>query len=174
MITVIQAHPVPESFNGALLEAAVAGLSTRETPAVHGLGQGDSPGPVADDLRDTSELWFIYPTWWGGQPAVLLDWIQRTLGPWIDDGETAPSPLSKVTRLVAVTTHGSPPFANRLQGNAGRQMLNHVIRPLCAPNTELEWIGFYSIDVCEPAEREAFVERVRNSAASTTLIPADA
>ena len=61
MITVIQAHPVPESFNGALLEAATEGLSTRGTPTVFSLGQGDEPGPSAQDLEPTTELWFIYP-----------------------------------------------------------------------------------------------------------------
>lgn len=169
MITVIQAHPVPESFNAALLDAIRDGLSTRTEPIIYQLGEGNEPGPTADDLAGTTELWFVYPTWWGGQPAVLLDWLQRTLGPWIDGGAEGPSPLWTTRRLVAVTTHGSPPFANKLQGEAGRQFLSRTVLSLCSPTAEFEWLAFFGIDWREDSERKEFLDEVRSRATSAPV-----
>ena len=87
MIRVVHAHPVPESYSGALVAAVIDGLRTRSEPEVHRIGDASVEGPTIEELRATEELWFVHPTWWGGQPAVLVDWIQRTLGPWIDDGD---------------------------------------------------------------------------------------
>ena len=168
MIRVVHAHPVPESYSGAVLEATLAGLSTRSNPELHRIGDATEPGPTADELRATDELWFVHPTWWGGQPAVLLDWIQRTLGPWIDDGERSPSPLAGVRRLVAVTTHGSSAFVNRLQGEPGRQLYARVIQPLCAPSASFDWLALYTLDRADDDERRAFLDRVQERAASAT------
>ncbi|MEO0494003.1 MAG: NAD(P)H-dependent oxidoreductase [Actinomycetota bacterium] len=166
MLRVVHAHPVPESFSSAVLDAALDGLSTRAAPAVHRIGAGDTAGPSVDELRSTDELWFVHPTWWGGQPAVLLDWIQRTLGPWIDHADPAPSPLARVTRVVAVTTHGSSAFVNRLQGEPGRQLYRRVITPLCAPDATFDWLALYTLDRTGDAERQAFLDRVRDRAAT--------
>ncbi|MEM9465805.1 MAG: NAD(P)H-dependent oxidoreductase [Actinomycetota bacterium] len=169
MIRVVHAHPVPESYSGALLTAVLDGLGTRGTPTVHRIGDATDPGPTADDLRATDELWFVHPTWWGGQPAVLLDWIQRTLGPWIDGAAPGPSPLADVRRLTAVTTHGSSSFINRLQGEPGRQLYRRVIRPLCAGGAEFEWLALYTLDRADESDRAAFLDRVRTHATGTPV-----
>ena len=167
MIRVVHAHPVPESYSGALLTATLDGLGTRATPEVHRIGDASEPGPTVDELRATDELWFVHPTWWGGQPAVLLDWIQRTLGPWIDGGSSEPSPLGGVQRLTAVTTHGSSAFVNRLQGEPGRQLYRRVIHPLCAPDASFDWLALYTLDRSTEADRAAFLDRVRAEAAGS-------
>lgn len=167
MIRVVHAHPVPESYSGALLTAVVDGLSTRERPQVHRIGDASEAGPTIEALQTTDELWFVHPTWWGGQPAVLLDWIQRTLGPWIDENATAPSPLAGVRQLTAVTTHGSSAFINRLQGEPGRQLYRRVLHPLCAPTASFDWVALYTLDRSTDAERTEFLDRVRAQAAGT-------
>ena len=37
--------------------------------------------PSVDELHLVDHLIAVYPTWWGGLPATLLDWVQRTLCP---------------------------------------------------------------------------------------------
>lgn len=161
-VRVIHAHPVPESFSGAVLDAALAGLRTAgHEPIVTRLGEGDDPGPTADDLAGTTALHFVHPTWWGGQPAVLLDWIQRTLGPWIDGAAPGPTPLCEVRRLTAVTTHGSSNLVNRFQGEPGRQLVMRTIAGLCHRDAQADWIALYTMDRTTEADRGAFLERVR-------------
>ena len=167
MIRVVHAHPVPESYSGALVAAVIDGLRTRSEPEVHRIGDASVEGPTIEELRATEELWFVHPTWWGGQPAVLLDWIQRTLGPWIDDGDRTPSPLADVQRLTAVTTHGSSAFVNRLQGEPGRQLYNRVVQPLCADDASFDWLALYTLDRSDADERAEFLDRIRTQAAGT-------
>ncbi len=167
MIRVVHAHPVPESYSGALLTAVLDGLATRGEPAVHRIGDASEGGPTVDELRATDELWFVHPTWWGGQPAVLLDWIQRTLGPWIDGADPSPSPLGGVRRLTAVTTHGSSAFVNRLQGEPGRQLYRRVLRPLCASGASFDWLALYTLDRASEATRVEFLDHVRGQAAGS-------
>lgn len=164
MIRVVHAHPVPESYSGALLASVLDGIATRAESTVHRIGDANEPGPTVDELRTTDELWFVHPTWWGGQPAVLLGWIQQTLGPWIDGDSSSPSPLGQVRRLVAVTTHGSSAFVNRLQGEPGRQLYRRVLRPLCAPGADFRWLARYTLDRATASARTDFLNEVRHEA----------
>ncbi|MEZ5247549.1 MAG: NAD(P)H-dependent oxidoreductase [Acidimicrobiales bacterium] len=171
MIRVIQAHPVPESFSGVLLDAVVAGVRDGGVePVVTRLGDGREPGPTAADLIGTTALHLVYPTWWGGQPAVLLDWIQRTLAPWIDDDVASTrSPLADVTHLAAVTTHGSSKLVNRLQGEPGRHLVTRVLARLCHPDVTTDWVAFYGIERSSDAELRAFLDRVRREVRLTIV-----
>ncbi|MEM9200378.1 MAG: NAD(P)H-dependent oxidoreductase [Actinomycetota bacterium] len=165
-IRVVHAHPVPESYSGAILASVLVGLAERGEPILHRIGDATEPGPTADELAATDELWFVHPTWWGGQPAVLLDWIQRTLGPWIDEGAPTTSPLANITRLTAVTTHGSSALINRLQGEPGRQLYRRVLTPLCATGATFEWLALYKIDFCDDADRQVFLDHVQARASA--------
>ncbi len=153
-------HPLVESFSAAVLEAVTTTLAAEgHDVTIHRLHEGDSPG--ATDLQTTEALVLVYPTWWGGQPAALLEWLQQRLAPWIDGAASEPSPIRTVRHLIAVTTHGSSRLINRLQGEPGRQLLQRVVAGLCAPGVDMRWISLYTIDRSEPADRQAFVERVR-------------
>ena len=112
-------------------------------------------------------LVFVYPTWWGGLPAPMLNWVQRELAAWIDGAaDRATSPLRTVRHLVAVTTHGSSNWVNRLQGEPGRHLLRRSIARLCAPGTRLRWVALYGVDQSSPAEVAAFVDRAATEMAS--------
>ncbi len=160
-VLVIHAHPVPESYNAALLAEFVAGL---ENAGVHDvviadLNAGDDP--TLEDLESTEVLAFVYPTWWGGFPAVLLDWVQRRVGPWIDGEISKLSPLRKIRKLIAVTTHGSDQFVNAVvQGEPGRQLFSKGIAGQCAPNVDVEWVALYSLDKLSDGERDSFIRTV--------------
>ena len=112
-------------------------------------------------------LVFVYPTWWGGLPAPMLAWVQSELAAWIDGAaDRATSPLRTVRHLVAVTTHGSTSWVNRLQGEPGRNLLKRTVSRLCAPGTRLRWLALYGIDQVGPADIEAFIERVGTEASA--------
>ena len=161
---IVHAHPVPDSLNRALFTAAVDGLAdsgagvASSPPIAVSLYDGDDPS--VDDLRAVETLVFVYPTWWGGPPAMLLDWIERRLGSWIDDTPSEPSPLSSVRRLAVVTTHGSPRLLNRATGEPGRRLMSRSVRSLCAPGCRWKWIAHYGIDTGDDASRADFVARV--------------
>ena len=155
---VLHAHPQPQCLSVSLLDRAVEALQRggHDTETVR-LVQGDWIDSAS--LAGADGLVLVYPTWWGGLPAALLGWVQRELGPWIDgDADAATSPLRNVRHLVAVTTHGSTRWINRLQGEPGRHLLRLSVARLCAPRTRLRWLALYGIDQCSPAQITAFVD----------------
>ncbi len=166
-VLVIHAHPVPESYNSVLLNEFVAGI---ESVGMHDLTVADlnaGDDPDVDDLLAVEALAFVYPTWWGGFPAILLDWVQRRLGPWIDGAETGPSPVRHIRRLVAVTTHGSDKKVNGVvQGEPGRQLFTRGVGGLCRDDVGIEWVALYSIDKLDDAGRSDFIDRVAEAGRS--------
>ncbi len=157
---VIQAHPLRDSYNAALHAAVVRGLEAagHEVTSAH-LDEGDDP--EVGDLAGRSCLTFVYPTWWGGPPAVLLDWLQRRLGPHLE-GDRRGAPLGDVRLLAAVTSHGSARWVNLVQGEPGRQFLIRGLRRLCAPDVVTRWVALYKLDRLPRTELETFVARVED------------
>ena len=135
-VLVVQAHPVPDSLNAALLERVRAGLTAAGTDhSVHRLCQGERP--TSSDLEGIDDLVLVYPTWWGGQPASLLDWLQDML---------AEEALGRVRRLVAVTSLGSSQLLNTVQGEWGRAHLSGLVLQACAEDATFEWLPLYKVD----------------------------
>jgi NAD(P)H dehydrogenase (quinone) len=170
-VLLVHSHPLEESYSAALRQRAVTSLvDAGHDVTVTALGRGDDPGPGADQLTDVETLVLVHPTWWGGQPAPLLDWIQREIGPWIDrpDDQPAPSPLGRVRHLAVVTSHGSSRLVNRLQGEPGRKLLERSVLPLCAAGAHFHWLALYKLDQKDRVELEQFVERVGAALAGIT------
>lgn len=167
---VIHAHPVPDSLNRALFAAAIEGLTIDGVPPV-AASLCDGEDPTADDLSLADTLAFVYPTWWGGPPAILLDWIERRLGPWIDGSPADPSPMAGVTNLAAVTTHGSPQLLNRMTGEPGRRLFAKSIRALGHTDCAWHWIAYYGIDAGNDETRNAFVASLPDRLRSTVTTP---
>ena len=162
----LHAHPREDCLNSALRDRLVDTLegAGHEVQVVR-LTQGESIDGVS--VVGAEGLVFVYPTWWGGLPAPMLGWVQRELVAWIDGtADPATSPLRTVRHLVAVTTHGSSRWVNRLQGEPGRHLLRRAVARLCAPSTKLRWVALYGVDQREPPEMSAFVERAATEVAS--------
>lgn len=152
----VQAHPLEDSYNAALLDAVVA-RSPEAT--VLRLGQGDRWTPYS--CIGVTRLVAVYPTWWGSPPAMLLAALDDVLGPWIDGDElVATSPLRGVESLTVVTTHGSAKLVNVLQGEPGLQLWKRTVLPLCAPGAGFDWQSLYKIDRATDADRRAFLDRL--------------
>lgn len=173
----LHAHPLEDSYSAAIRDHALSVLegAGHEVELVK-LGRGDDPGPVRAELAGVEALVLVHPTWWGGQPAPMLGWIQREIGPWIDRPRDppGPSPLASVRLVAAVTTHGSSYLVNRLQGEPGRRILERCVLPLCAPDAELRWIALYKLDRRPHDELAEFIERAGRELAELTSAPTSA
>lgn len=186
-VLVVHAHPCVDSFGGRLRDTVVDTLSrvghTVDLLDLYGEGFDptlpsqewsnhrlgiDALPAVADHarrLRQARALIFVYPTWWGGQPAILKGWLDRV---WVEGVAYSLPPgsrrirgrLRNVRRLVVVTTHGSTKLVNAVQGEPGKRTILRGLRPLVHPLARRSWIGLYGLDRDDPAAREAFVARV--------------
>ena len=163
---VLHAHPQQDCLNVALRDRVVQTLERdgHDVQVVR-LTQGEWIDGVS--VAGADGLVFVYPTWWGGLPAPMLGWVQRELAAWIDgSADLATSPLRTVRHLVAVTTHGSTSWVNRLQGEPGRHLLRRSVARLCASGTRLRWVALYGVDQRTPAEVSSFVDRAASELAS--------
>ncbi len=177
-------HPVDTSYSAALCRAVCDGLERRGAPyRLIELHRGETAD--RSRLAATEHLIVVYPTWWGGLPARLLDWLQKTLGPDIDGppppaapgraDDNGPSPpagpggaaarpssaLGRVRRLTVVATHGSGRLKNTIQGEPGRKLWERTVLALCAPGVAFEWVALYDLDRLDRAGLERFVAAAR-------------
>ncbi len=166
---VVHAHPLEDSYSAALRDAVVEGLGSADDHRLVRLGAGADP-----DLTGIDQLVAVYPTWNGGLPAVMLDWLQRVLSPWVDaNADRRSSPFSGLNLVTVVTSHGSSRLRNRLQGQPGRQTWDRVVVPMCAPGASLEWLAFHKIDRATDADRREFIEHVQSHFGPSTLLTSD-
>ncbi len=133
---VVVAHPSIDSYCHALAARAETGLlaaghevmvldlyalgfGTAMTPEEREAYHGDSP--ILDPLvaghaalvQRTEAIVFVYPTWWGGLPAILKGWLERVMVPGVGfvlDERTARSGQGSAR---CATWSGSPPTGRR-------------------------------------------------------------
>ena len=184
---VVYCHPVPESFNAAVRDATIRGLTNAgyEIDLLDLYAEGFDPVMSAQDRRNyhtpelnrvhvadhlervkrADALVFVYPTWWYSQPAMLKGWIDRVLVPH----ETFGMPgmlrgldrrLTNIRLLAAVTTLGCPWFWWLWIGQPGRRILFAGIGEIIHAKARWLWLGLHSMDTASAAARAAFLVRV--------------
>jgi putative NADPH-quinone reductase len=187
-VLVVFAHPDPGSYGAAVLQAAVGGLrrgghdvdvvdlyaerfraamSADERRAYHGRGCIDDPQVASHAalVRRAEALVFVYPTWWGGVPALLKGWLERVLGDGVaftmhpETGKVLPA-LDRVRVLVGVTTYGSPWWSRLATGDPGRRTLHRALWLCCPRRTRRVWIGLDGVDGRPERDRTDFLARV--------------
>ena len=134
-----------------------------------------------DALRWADHLVLVYPTWFGGFPAILKGWLDRV---WVQGvayelapGARRPQSLLRHLRMVTVlTTHGSSKIMNAVQGEPGRRMLRRGIRSQASLRCRTRWVALYGNDQIEASARERFLQRVDHEFASversrTRIVP---
>lgn len=189
-VLVVHAHPTPNSFNEAVFARAVATLRsnhhqvdvldlyeedfdarlTRAEWESHRIGIAARPDLVdhAERLGRAEALVFVYPTWWGGLPAILKGWIDRvwTEGVAYTLPEGAGRPrgrLRNVRRVVILTTHGSSKLKNLAQGEPGKHLLRRGLRVLLHPLVRIKWVALYGLDRANEDDRAGFLDRVERA-----------
>ena len=197
-VLLVSAHPLADSFVAAVRAAAVSGLHAggHEVDVLDLDGEGfepclsleewraHRPGIAAkpDDvkahaarLRWAEAVVLVYPTWWGGQPAIMKGWLDRV---WVEGvayhlppGARRVRPrLRNIRHLVAVTTHGSPKRINAVEGEPGKRVVLRQMRALCHPRTRTRWLALYGVDRSDEAQRLAFIRRIERSMANLEAI----
>jgi len=185
----VVANPNPDSFGHALAAAAADGLRagghTVDQLDLYAIGfraemtaderrAYETDDPILDpQVADSAErlaaadlLVFVYPTWWSGLPAILKGWLERVMVPGVGfvfdaGGKVAPG-LSRVRRIVGISTYGSPrPYVAAINDN-GRRTIARALRMSCGWRTRVTWLGLYKMDARSPADREQFLAKVRS------------
>lgn len=135
-ITVINGHPNKESFNASLVEAYVSGAKERGAtiriitiadlvfnPNLnYGYQKRMELEPdllqAIDDIKWADHLVWIHPVWWGGLPALLKGFIDRTFLPGITyqyrDNSLLWDKLLKGKTAHIITTLDQPGWYYRL------------------------------------------------------------
>ena len=133
-ISVILAHPDPESFNAAIASAVVDCLKAgrheiwfhdlyreRFDPLLHQaefLKSAELPPAIREHCRQISQangIIIMHPNWWGQPPAILKGWIDRVIRPGIaymfeegDSGQGVPLGLLKAETALLFNTSNTP------------------------------------------------------------------
>ncbi len=183
---IVLAHPVPESFVAAIAERAAATLeasghevrlldlyaedfdarlSRTEWRERASASTWSHLSSHVDALRWADGLVFVYPTWFGAQPAILKGWFDRVWGEGIayevpTDGGRVRGRLTNIASIDVITTHGSNKLMNALQGEPGKRVILRGMRSMCGLRCRTAWIAFYGNDQSNDAHRHAFLDRV--------------
>lgn len=119
----------------------------------------------AEDLGWCDSLVLVYPTWWGGQPAMLKGWMDRVWAAgvaWeLPPGANRLRPrLRHIDRIAAITTHGSSKLVNMAEGEGGKRTVTRSLRVLCSRRCRTRWWALYGVDRAGPERRERFMARL--------------
>jgi NAD(P)H dehydrogenase (quinone) len=186
-VLVVFAHPTRNSFVGALTTQIETSLldKGRSVKTIDLYADDFAPAMTAEQLEnyfDTNArlprvqtyvdnlLWanalvFVYPTWFGAQPAILKGFFDQVLLPDVAFrlpkrfGPLRPR-LTHIRSVDVVTTHGSKKIMNSVQGEPGKRVLMRGLRSLCHWRCRTRWIAFYGNDSATAEDRSAFVDRV--------------
>jgi putative NADPH-quinone reductase len=134
-ISIILAHPEPESFNHAISQTACRTLERLgHAVTFHDLyEEGFDPLLPTDELASEAALSpilkrhceeieraegliIVHPNWWGQPPAMMKGWIDRVLRPGVaykfeegDGGEGVPIGLLRAQAAIIFNTSNTPP-----------------------------------------------------------------
>lgn len=133
-ISVILAHPYPESFNHAIYQTVLDCLRKNGhevhahnlheegfNPLLEGseLAIGDTTDPLVlkhrQEITKVHGIIIIHPNWWGQPPAILKGWTDRVLRSGVayqfeegDDGSGVPEGLLVAEAAIVFNTSNTP------------------------------------------------------------------
>jgi NAD(P)H dehydrogenase (quinone) len=189
-VLVVHAHPVAESFGAAVRDRAVTALRAagHDVDLLDLWGEGFAPALSLDErrghldppqskphlaahfarLRQADALVLVYPTWWGGPPAMLKGWFDRVWANGVafrlpPGRRTIRGTLRNIRRIAVVTTHGSGKLVNVVEAEPGKVMLQRNLRLLCHPLTRFRWVAMYGMDSADDDHRARFLARVERA-----------
>ncbi len=134
-ISVILAHPDPNSFNQAMAQAVAEQLRHNGhrvffhdlyaenfdplLPAGEILTNAPLPQAIEDHCQEIVEaegIVIVHPNWWGQPPAILKGWIDRVIRPGVayefiegDSGEGVPRGLLQARAALVFNTSNTEP-----------------------------------------------------------------
>lgn len=186
-VLVVYCHPVAESFNAAVRDAVIRGLTRagHEVDLLDLYAEGfdpllsrqarldyHTPGvnalPVADHLarvRAVEGMVIVAPTWWYGPPAMLKGWFDRVFVPFETFGMPKPfrpleRRLTNIRVLAAVSTLGSPWYWWLWVGQPGRRIIMEGLGGIIHPRARKLWLALHSMDSASATKRARFLAKV--------------
>lgn len=164
---VVHYHPSSDSLINEATSRVLAGLATTSDdvqvldlvdfdPALSGAewrGDCEPSSQIAHHielLRWATRIVLVYPTWWGGQPAVIKGWFDRV---WVCGVAYEPvvgknrirGLLKNVRSLEIVTSHGSPRSVSVIQGSPGKVTAFRTMRLMCHWACRPRWTAIYDL-----------------------------
>lgn len=157
-ISVILAHPDPDSFNHAVAQKAVEAAQTNgHVVFFHDLYQeefdplltseeiaSDAELPPAirrhcEEIAEADGIVIVHPNWWGQPPAILKGWVDRIIRPGVayeflegDSGEGVPHGLLRAkTALVYNTSNTQSQREKDVFGDPLQTIWENCIFGLC-------------------------------------------
>jgi putative NADPH-quinone reductase len=194
-ISIILAHPNPQSFNHAIAEAAADELRQRGHEVhFHDLytekfdplfRKGEElPGatlhPVivaqGKEIVSADGIVIVHPNWWGQPPAILTGWIDRVLRAGQayrfvtnDSGEGVPVGLMKAKAAVVFNTANTPKAReDSVFGDPLETIWKNCVFGLCGVTNYHREI-FRVVVTSTPAQRDEWLQTVRTT--MTRLFP---
>ena len=164
-VLLVVAHPCPDSYTHACAAAAERGLAR----AGHAV---DTIDLYADEFRaQMSRAERVYPTWWSGLPAVLKGWLERVMVPGVgftlDERTRKVRPgLIHITRIVGISSYGSPWRYVKLMNDNGRRILTRALRMSCGWRTRTTWLALYEIDTADADRRHQHLATIESRLAA--------
>ena len=164
---VVYCHPCRDSLIAAALQRCVAGLATagcrHQLLDLYDSGfdsvnaRATQPNLVQVHraaLADADAVVFVYPTWYGCQPAMLNGWLTHVFG--------AEDRWRNIRKLVVVTSHGSGKLTNSGQGEPGKRVMLRGVRVRCHPLVRPKWLALYGVDRDRIDDRLRWLARIEH------------
>lgn len=187
-ILIINGHPYKESFNHALQAAYKNGavsaghhveeINFSEMVFSPNLQYGFhkptelEPGLLQawEKIKQADHLVWIYPTWWGGMPAVMKGFFDRIFLPGFafkyHEKSPFPEKLLKGKTSEIITTMDTPVWYYKLVfRNAGVHTLKNGILGFCGvKNMRVTYLSV--VKTSTPDKREQWLEQVKKLGSS--------
>jgi putative NADPH-quinone reductase len=184
-ISIILAHPDPNSFNHAIARTVVDALEAsghqvnfhdlyaeRFDPLLFaGEFPKDAPLPPeisrhCDEIAAAEGIVIVHPNWWGQPPAILKGWVDRVIRPGVayefldgDSGEGVPVGLLRSESAVVFNTSNTPTDREmRVFGDPLENIWKQCIFDLCGIRT-VHRETFGVIVTSTPEQRDAWLAR---------------
>jgi putative NADPH-quinone reductase len=187
-VLVLHAHPVAESFNGALHRLILERLAARghevddcdlyaegfdprltreERLAYHDTAINTAPvREHVERLRRAEALVLCFPVWNFGFPAILKGYFDRVFLPGVSfeivDGRVRPA-LQHLTKVATVTSYGGPRWRAFVLGDPPRKLVQRVIRVQVKPGAPMPYLAHYDMNRSTGESRRRFMEKVRRA-----------
>ena len=198
-ISIILAHPNPESFNHAIANTAAETLRQNGHQVIlHDLCQEQFPPllPAAElqtkakldpviaghcrEITRADGIIIVHPNWWGMPPAILKGWIDRVLRMGIayrfvanDKGEGVAQGLLRAGRAVVFNTANTPDDREKeLFGDPLETLWKKCVFDLCGVKN-VQRRNFTVVITSTPEQRAGWLEEVRQIVAGHSPKSAD-
>jgi len=185
-VLLLHAHPVEESYGGALHRQTRAALQTaghtvddcdlyaegfdpvmsrHDRLVYHDFPQNtDLVKTYCNRLLAAEALVIVTPVWNFGFPAMLKGYFDRVWVPGVSfdltEGKVA-SKLRHIQKLGAVLTYGATPFRAFAAGNPPKKIVKRVLRAQINPVSPVTFLAHYDMNNSTDETRARFLEKVR-------------